>query len=383
MVLARRDVLIGGLAASLGWKQSVATPPTSIDAFIETKLFEAGIPGAAVGFAKDGEALFAQGYGYADRATQRRVTSSTLFHIASVTKTVTATAVMKLVEEGKLALDAPIGRYLDFPVVNPVHPDVPIRIRHLLTHTSSITEDVYQKVDFRVLGRDADLPLDQFLKDLLVPGGRHYSANGCFSKDAPGTRWEYVNTGYALLGYIAGSAAGEDLRTYLDRSVFQPLGIHQLAWKLSGISLGSAAMPYDDADGPMKAVAPVALPDWPAGMLRASVGDFTRFIAMAANQGKSGSVRTLTGESVDQMLAMRSFPAMPTWLSGQGLGWAESPLDGVKRPNHWGGDPGVFTAAYLDPPTRSGVVIFTNATATAPRKDAVKAIAAKLFAEGV
>ena len=323
--------------------------------------------------------IFARGYGYADLATRLPATSTTLFHIASITKLVTATAVMKLVEDRRLELDAPISQYLDFPVVNPAHPDVPIRLRHLLMHTSSISEEAYQAIDFRTHGVDSGVPLDRFLKDLLVPGGRYYSAMGCYSTAAPGTSWDYVNTGFALLGYIAGRAAGEDLRSYIDRTIFRPLNMQHTAWMLSQISPGSAATPYDEVAGHLVPTSPAAFPDWPAGMLRAPIGEFTRFVAMAANEGETAGDRLLRANSANQMLEMKTLPGFPSWVTGQGLAWQESLLGGARRPNHWGGDPGVFAVTYLDPASRSGVAIFTNATATKARKEAVQAIAARLL----
>lgn len=154
------------------------------------------------------------------------------------------------------------------------------------------------------------------------------------------------------------------------------------AWRLRDPPTRGAAVPYDDENGSLAAVEPVGLPDWPAGMLRASAASFGRFIAMMANRGAAGGVRLLRPASVDRMLAMVKPLGLPEWLTGQGLAWQEAVLDGVARPNHWGGDPGVFTVAYLDPPSRMGVVVLTNATATPARKEAVEAIAARLLRVG-
>ena len=376
---SRRAFTLGAaaVASALGARRSSAE--TSIDGFVLNHMRAADIPGLAVGVARHGRSELARGYGFADVASRRRVTPDTLFHIASVTKTVTAAAVMMLVEEGRIGLDEPVGRYIDFPVVNPAFPHEPIRVRHLLMHTSSISEEVYQKVDFRVSGTDSRLPLRQFLRDLLVPGGAHYSSTESYAPTAPGTTWNYVNTGFALLGYLAGRVAGEDLRSYVDRRIFKRLGIKHAAWRLGDVPAGSAATPYDDADGKLVAVAPMSFPDWPAGMLRASISDFTRFIAACGNGGEAMGARLLRPETVSDMLAMKTPAGLPTWLSGQGLCWQEAPLAGSRLPNHWGGDPGVFTAAYLAPRSRGGVAIFTNATATAARRDAVKSIAAFLL----
>ena len=103
------------------------------------------------------------------------------------------------------------------------------------------------------------------------------------------------------------------------------------------------------------------------------------FVAASANGGATTKKRMLGGESMAQMLDMRRPAGLPTWLTGQGLGWMESADGGTPHINHWGGDPGVFTAAYIDPATTTGVAIFTNGSATAASKAAIKAIAARLL----
>jgi CubicO group peptidase (beta-lactamase class C family) len=104
-----------------------------------------------------------------------------------------------------------------------------------------------------------------------------------------------------------------------------------------------------------------------------------RFVAVSANAGKAGNFEMLGAATMAQMLEMRTPPGLPAWLSGQGLGWMESRLGGQALPNHWGGDPGVFTAVYLAPATRSGVAIFTNVSVSAEGRIAIKNIADRLL----
>lgn len=370
----RRALLAGGLAA-------VATPAMAgnLDAFVTAQMTAAGIPGLAVGYARDGEVRIARGYGFADLASRRRVTADTMFHIASITKPVTATAILQLAQAGKLDLDGPVAPHLDFPLANPHHPDAPITVRHLLTHTSGISDARYYEIDFRVRGRDADQPLGDLLKGYLVAGGATWSAEGCFSTQAPGAAWDYCNMGYALLGYLAGRIGGEDLRDQTARTLLAPLAMKHTSWTLSGTPQALRATPYDMIDGVRTAIEPVGFPDWPVGMIRASIADLTAFAAASANGGQARGARILPGQAMAQMLDMQRPAGLPDWLSGQGLGWQASSLDGKPRPNHWGGDPGVFTAAYLDPATRSAAVVLTNLTVSDAGKTAVKAIAARLL----
>lgn len=281
----RRALLAGGLAMA-------ATPAMagSLDAFVTAQMQAAGIPGLAVGYAKDGEVRIARGYGFADLARRRRVTSGTMFHIASITKTITATAIVQLAEAGKLDLDAPVAPHLDFPLANPHHPSAPITARQLLTHTSSLSDARYYEIDFRVRGRDATQPLGDLLRGYLVPGGATWSADGCFSAAAPGAAWDYCNIGYALLGHLAGRIGGEDMRAQTARTIFAPLGMKHTSWTLAGTPEALRATPYDLIDGVVTAIAPVGFPDWPVGMIRASISDLTAFAAASANGGVARGV---------------------------------------------------------------------------------------------
>ncbi|WP_235654547.1 serine hydrolase domain-containing protein [Sphingobium yanoikuyae] len=351
----------------------------ALDTFLKVQMKSGGIPGLAVGLARSGQVLLARGYGYADMASRRPVTVDSMFHIASITKTVIATGIMMLAEEGRISLDEPVNRHLDFPVVHPAAPQDAITARHLLTHMSGISDATYYDVDFRTPGKDSPLGLGEFLRSYLVPGGSHYTPSGSYAKAAPGQTYNYCNVGYGLLGYLGGRIAGMDFRTYLQRRLFAPLGMKRLSWTLADVPPRLRVIPYDESEGHLSPVEPVGFPDWSAGMLRASISGFMPFLAASANRGAAGRARMLRAPAMAQMLEMHQPPGLPTWLTGQGLGWMQSDEGGVSRINHWGGDPGVFTAAYIDPASMAGVAIFTNTSATAASRAAIRAIASHLL----
>ncbi|MBI5942340.1 MAG: beta-lactamase family protein [Caulobacterales bacterium] len=375
---SRRVILAAGLAAAVPGR-ALAAAGDWLDAFIEAERTKAAIPGLAVGFARDGEVRLARGYGLADIARKRPVTADTMFHIASLTKTVTATVVAGLAGQGRLNLDDPVAPALDFPLSSPRFAQSPITYRQLLTHTSGISDAKYYEVDFRSRGADQALSLRDFLIGYLVPGGAHWSAADCFSDKAPGAAWDYSNVGYALLGYLAGRIGGQDMREQTRRRMFAPLGMRHTRWTIAETPARLAATGYEPVEGKLTPVEPIGAPDWPGSMLRCAVTDFTRFAAAAANGGAACGARLLDANAAAGMLAMQTPAGLPDWLTGQGLGWMEAELGGARRPNHWGGDPGVFTAAYLDPTRRSAAVILSNTTVTAEARTAVKAIAARLL----
>jgi CubicO group peptidase (beta-lactamase class C family) len=382
--LSRRSFLATGAGGLVGLAVASAAIASSVgdrspDSFLAAQMRAGSIPGLAVGVARGGRVLWARGYGMADIAGQRRITKDSMFHIASVTKTVTAAGIMMLIEEGRIALDAPVNRYLDFSVANPVKPEVAITMRHLLMHMSSISDETYYHVDFRTPGRDASVALGDFLRNYLVPGGAHYTPAGSFSRRAPGTAYDYSNVAYGLLGYVGGRVAGMDFRTYLGDHLFDRLGMRHMSWTLEGIPALLRVVPYEVVDRAPVPIAPVGFPDWSAGMLRASISSFMPFVAASANRGVAGRTRMLDEAFMAQMLDMRVLPGLPSWLTGQGLGWMASADGGRPHINHWGGDPGVFTAAYLDPASTTGIAIFANVSATDASKAAIKAIARYLL----
>lgn len=222
------------------------------------------------------------------------------------------------------------------------------------------------------------MPLDTLLRDYLSPGGARYSADGSYSPAAPGAVWDYSNVGYALLGHAAGRVVGQDLRHFIDERLFAPLDMRRVSWTIAGTP-ADAAVPYDTVDGVRTRVQPVGFPDWPAGMLRASVTDYAHFLAAATNGGTFGDARVMTGARLEEMMVSTKPPGLPVWSTGQGMGWQRSKLDGVDLVEHWGGDPGVCNAAYLDPARRTAVAVFTNASGTREVMTAVKAVAGRLM----
>ncbi|HET7844911.1 MAG TPA: serine hydrolase domain-containing protein, partial [Xanthomonadales bacterium] len=171
--------------------------------------YDGPVPGAALLVLRDGKPLVARGYGYADVATRVPVTPRTNFRLASVTKQFTAAAILLLVEDGKLALDDPLRKWL--PSL-PVEADA-ITLRQLLTHTSGLVdyEDVMDPADTRQV-------LDADVLRLLEGEHRLYFA--------PGSQWRYSNSGYALLALVVERASGMRFPEFLRTRIFAPLGMN-------------------------------------------------------------------------------------------------------------------------------------------------------------
>ena len=171
-------------------------------------LHRADIPGGVIVIVKDGKILFAKGYGYADVKTERPVDpATTIFRPGSVSKLFTWTAVMQLVQAGKIDLDADVNKYIDFSI--PPFEGKPVTMRDLMTHTGGFEETVR---DLLVDNVDQVLPIDVYLKRRLPT--RIFP---------PGKIIAYSNYGATLAGYIVQRISGEKFEDYIAKHIFAPL----------------------------------------------------------------------------------------------------------------------------------------------------------------
>jgi CubicO group peptidase (beta-lactamase class C family) len=204
------------------------------------------------------------------------VTPDTLFRIASISKMMTTLGLMRLLEDGHVALDADVSGYLGFTLRNPHFPDQPITLRHLLTHTSSLRDEA-----------GYSWGTDVALKDVLVPGGRLYGEGKAFAANAgPGAYFTYCNLGWGVIGTAMERVTGERFDLLMRRLLVEPLGL-QAAYHpadLAPAALANLATLYRkrtvdteiwDANGPWIAQADdagSAAPPLPAGIEHYAIG---------------------------------------------------------------------------------------------------------------
>ncbi len=205
----RRKWIVASVALGLFIARHIMVQEHDLDQYIERVLAEQGVPGMSIAVLRGGEILLPKGYGFASLEPRAPATAQSLYGLGSISKQFAATAVMMLVQDGDVSLDSPINRYV---------PNLPdswseITVRHLLTHTSGIKEEVWEggvfefdrheHVQFEVL-RTAFGPLDS----------------------APGERWAYSNVGYRLLGMLIEEVSGESVWDFFDCRIFQPIGMN-------------------------------------------------------------------------------------------------------------------------------------------------------------
>lgn len=335
---------------------------STLDAKVAKRMEDAGMVGVAAALVVDNKVVWMKGYGYADRERAVPFTPATVMNIGSISKTVTGTAMMLAVEEGKLSLDTDINAYLPFKVVNPHFPNAPITLRQLATHTSSISDrwPVY-KATYHY-GGDSPVKLGDFLKSYFDTHGTNYSEDN-FVKHKPGTYREYSNIGAGLAGYIVERAVGEPLNVYTRRRIFAPLKMDDTAWFLSEVKPSKHARLYVSQ---MDLAIPIELyggTTYPDGGVRTSVADLSKFFVMILGNGKAGDVRVLQESSARAMRTLQFNETnkpenVELNQKNAGLFW-ESKYN-VTRIGHGGSDPGLKTEMLASLSGDIGVVLFTN-----------------------
>lgn len=292
-----------------------------LDGFLPYALANGDIAGAVVVVVKDGQVLLKKGYGYADLATRTPVDpDGTLFRPGSVSKLFTWTAVMQLVGQGKLDLDADVNTYLDFRI--PARDGAPVTLRQVMTHTTGMEEQIRGLI---TADENEVTPLGEALKH-WVPERIH----------VPGATPAYSNYATALAGYIVERVSGESFNDYIEGHIFKPLGMDHSSFRqplppalLAAMSKGYAKASEAEAkDYEFISLAP-------AGSLASTGPDMARFMIAHLQDGAYGQARILDAATAQQMHSTGQASVGP--LNRMMLGFYETTVNGHRAISH-GGD---------------------------------------------
>lgn len=323
------------------------------------RALETGAVGLAVAIVRGDEVVYDAAYGWADLADGRALTPDTPILLSSVTKTFAGVSALQAVEDGVLSLDDPIADLVGFEVANPRRPDDPVTVGHLLHHTSGV-RDRRAWVRSYTVG-DPDVPLDDFLRDYLLPEGDLYR-RAHWAADAPGEVFDYSNVGMALAAHGVAGARGVSYDALVRDRILGPLRMVHSAWYLSGLAAmdqPAPAVPY----GPGLQVFPqYGYPTYPDGLLRSTAHDMGRYLAMVLGEGTLEGATILTPASVDRMLTVDG--SIGTDEAGQAVAWAQVDYaPGRTLFGHSGGDYGSIALVAVDREAGVGVVALGNSNA--------------------
>ena len=313
---------------------------TLFDGIMPGQLERNDIAGAYVAVVVKGEIVFAKGYGYADVASRRRVSDETLFRVGSISKLMTWTAVMQLVEQGKIDLDADINQYLDFTI--PAAFGKPVTMRQLMTHTAGFEDGIRG-----LWTTPAEVEqLRAYLVDRMPQ--RIF---------APGTVAAYSNYGAVLAGYVVQRVSGEPFNTYVARHITAPLAMLRTTF-VQPLGPELAPLMSSSYDRASRDARPFEVMLAPAGSLTTSGTDMARFMLAFLQGGTLDGQQILKPETVALMHARQWAPDPRE--NATGLGWLGGRYNGHTLIGH-GGDT-LFFHANMDliPHAQTGLFVVYN-----------------------
>jgi len=227
--------------------------------------------------------LYNKGFGYSNIKNQREYKENTIQNIASISKTLIGISLFKAQEMGKLKLDDPINNYLPFNVINPTHPNIPITIRHLSTHTSTIMDTdnfwentyILKKKDHpksvSVFGYmkppDSKTSVAEFLNNLLNDKGRLYIPEN-FSKEKPGEKFSYSNLGATLCALVIESATKTSYDKFTQENILNQLGMKNSGWSIKTVDSTKISKLYGNYESVLADYSILSYPD--GGLLTTS-----------------------------------------------------------------------------------------------------------------
>jgi CubicO group peptidase (beta-lactamase class C family) len=309
------------LAQSAGKPLTREDLETFLDALLPNELAHGNIAGAVITIVKDGQLLLSKGYGFSDVARRTPVfPDSTVFRIASISKTFNATAVMQLVEQGKVDLDADVQQYLDFKL--PKKFEEPITLRHLLTHTAGFEES---GKELKPAAGETSVELGLLMKE-MTPHQIY----------RPGTVTAYSNYGADLAGYVVERVSGMPFEAYIKQYITDPLGMtlssfaEPLPPEIARLVSKEYTFASDDSAQKFEVIQ-----GEPSGNMSSTGMDMARYMIAHLQLGRFDSVRILA-ESTARYLSTTQFRTHPA-VQGMAVGFFEESRDGYRMMGH-GGD---------------------------------------------
>ncbi len=336
--------------------------------------------GFGVAIVNEKGVLYQNGFGYANVATKEKYTENTIQNIASISKTFLGIAMLKAQELGKLQLDDSVNKYLPFRVFNPWHPEVPITIRHLVTHTSGIVDTDEYLFRAWILNDTVNLahnlaidigeckfsapataiPMEAFLKNILEKDAVWYKTAG-FLKNKPGEIFEYSNIGATLAALVIEKATGKKYDAFSKECILKPLQMNASGWGLHAVDTSKHTKLYINKTTAYPFYTCVTYPD---GSMITSSADMSKYMTELI-KGYLGSGTLLSKDSyatyfTGQLKAEHFKERTEGEYSDEYNMGITMGISSTGNFGHTGGDPGLFSIMFINPKTKTGCYLIHN-----------------------
>ena len=371
--------------------------------FIESIMQTHLIPGLSISVVKDNNIVWEKHFGYANIDENIPVNENSMFILSSISKTITATALMQLFEQNLFMLDDNVSDYLPFSIIHPDFPENTITFKMLLSHTSGI-KDNWNVMPYYI--GDSQLELNYYLNQYFTLEGEFYNSNSNFTNSMPGANYSYSNIGVALIGLLVEEISNQSFNEYCYNNIFEPLDMNNAFWFLSEIdNQNQIALPYQFTGGVGDSCYEIGCgvfdennqcfcdsacidyedccfdyldicgesgagsnpdnlteydnygySDYPSGQLRTTSNNLAKFMSVFINDGIYDGIRILEPETVDLIKTIH----YPSINSNQGLIWYFKNVNERTLFGHNGGDIGSLTEMFISFSDNLGVILLSN-----------------------
>jgi CubicO group peptidase (beta-lactamase class C family) len=328
------------------------------DMFINLIMKFNRLPSLSACAIRNDEVVWAKAYGSADIENSIPATVDTVYLVGSISKVITATAVMQLYEQGYFDLDDDVNNFLPFSLRNPKYPDISITYRMLLSHHSSLARLEGQELGTGFLiynDMDVEGYPYPFFKEFLLPNGSLYEPRA-WTDYEPGEAYYYSSYGIAILGYLVEIISGQEFNSYCKEHIFEPLEMYNTSFRLDEIDRDNLAVPYDYyhfLNFNNRRMPHYGYMFRPAGNLRTSVRDLSHFVIAHLNGGVYKEVRILNESNVELMQTVQFEDEDIDYNIG--LGWIITEKD-IGHGGSWFG----CKASMVLRPDGTAIIWFTN-----------------------
>jgi CubicO group peptidase (beta-lactamase class C family) len=334
------SLLIFTFSQAVSAAPSFAAPFESeeMDTFIQSQMQRHNLPGVAVAVTKGDEIVYMKGFGKAARG--QAMTPDTPLYIGSLSKSFTALAIMQLHEQGKLDIDMPVKVYLPEFVIADKTAMETITVRNLLNHASGLSDFSY---------------IPQHGNNVSIMAGIRELGDAELS--APiGTKFQYFNTNYAILGAVIEKVSGLPYGEYIERNIYSPLGMENSFTDQSKAKKAGLPSGYTNLFGfSLARKQPFRQYDLPAGYLMMSVNDLSKYLRMQINNGTFNAVTLLTAKGVKEMHTPQPGLDVP-----YGMGWFIDDDFGTTLIEHGGTNENFHTSGMIFPEKDMTIAILVN-----------------------
>ena len=339
----------------IGVVEQLKAQNANVEAEFKAVMEKYNAVGAAVAVVKEGKIIYTHSFGLKDLENKKPLTDQDIFRIASISKSFSATSIMQLVEAGKISLDDDFGDLVGFKIRNPKFPDQRITLKMALSHTSSLNDS------------QGYLNLD------VINPDKNPNWAKCYNEYAPGSKFDYCNLNFNLIGTIIEKKSGERFDNYVKNHVLKPLGLYA-GYCIDSLDSTRFVNLYEyHADTKTYTPSPTAYAPRrteianyimgystpvfsPTGGMKISATDLAKYMIMHMNYGTSNGVKIITKKSAKKMQTAL------TDDEGYGLAirTADQLIPGVKLKGHTGSAYGLFSTMFFSPKDKFGFVIITN-----------------------